>query len=140
MITNRRQYLNTQAQAERFRHALVAPMKEGVHPKAARAMREGIRSQLADLEAELAEFEVLDQGKVTTLEAESIVGIGEALIKARIVRKLTQKQLADRLSLAEQQIQRYEATQYRGVAAERLQEVADALRLHVREVFTLAQD
>jgi hypothetical protein len=34
-------------------------------------------------------------------------------------------------------VQRYEATQYRGVAAERLQQVADALRLHVREVFTL---
>ncbi|MBL8289763.1 MAG: hypothetical protein JNL85_17400 [Rubrivivax sp.] len=39
--------------------------------------------------------------------------------------------------VAEQQIQRYEATQYCGVAAERLQEVADALRLRVREVFTL---
>jgi hypothetical protein len=43
------------------------------------------------------------------------------------------------LSLAEQQIQRYEATQYRGVAAERLQQVADALKLSVREVFTLEQ-
>jgi hypothetical protein len=34
-------------------------------------------------------------------------------------------------------VQRYEATNYRGVAAERLQEVADALRIKVREVFTL---
>jgi hypothetical protein len=32
-----------------------------------------------------------------------------------------------------------EATQYRGVAAERLQQVADALELRVREVFTLAE-
>lgn len=43
---------------------------------------------------------------------------------------------AERLTLAEQQVQRYEATQYRGVAAERLQQVADALGLRVREVFT----
>ena len=64
-------------------------------------------------------------------------GIGEALIKARIVRNLTQKELAERLSLAEQQVQRYEATQYRGVAAERLQQVADALNLRVHEIFTL---
>jgi hypothetical protein len=35
-----------------------------------------------------------------------------------------------------QQIQRYEATLYRGVAAERLQQVADALRLRVRALFT----
>jgi HTH-type transcriptional regulator/antitoxin HigA len=139
MITNQRQYLNTQAQAERFRQALAAPDAEGLHPKAAKAMRDGLRSQLEDLETELAEYDALRQGRVATLEAESIVAIGEALIKARIVRNLTQKELAERLSLAEQQIQRYEATQYRGVAAERLQQVADALELRVREVFTLEQ-
>jgi HTH-type transcriptional regulator/antitoxin HigA len=137
MITNQRQYLNTQAQAERFRQALAAPDAKGLHPRAAKAMRDGLRSQLDDLETELAEYDALRQGRVATLEAESIVGIGPALIKARIVRNLTQKELAERLSLAEQQIQRYEATQYGGVAAERLQQVADALKLRVREVFTL---
>ncbi|HTY50061.1 MAG TPA: helix-turn-helix transcriptional regulator, partial [Steroidobacteraceae bacterium] len=112
MITNHRQYLNTQAQAERFRRALSVPDAPDLHPKAAKAMRDGLRSQLEDLEAELAEYDTLRQGQVATLEAESIVGIGAALIKARIVRNLTQKELAERLSLAEQQIQRYEATQY----------------------------
>ena len=137
MITNQRQYLVAQSQAQRFREALAAPDTPGVHPKAAKAMRAGLRSQLDDLEAEIAEYDALREGRVTALEADSIVGIGEALIKARIVRRLTQSELADRLSLAEQQVQRYEATQYRGVAAERLQEVADALHLRVREVFTL---
>lgn len=136
MITNQRQYLNTQAQALRFRRALEAPGVKGLHPRAAKAMRDGLRSQLADLESELAEYDALRQGQVDTLEARSIVGIGEALIKARIVRNLTQKELGGLLSLAEQQIQRYEATQYRGVATERLQQVADALNLRVHEVFT----
>ena len=137
MITNQRQYLVAQSQAERFRQALAAPDAQGLHPKAARAMRAGLRSQLDDIEAELAEYDALSQGQVTELEAESIVGIGQALIKARIVRNLTQRELAERLSLAEQQVQRYEATLYRGVAAERLQQLADALRLRVRETFTL---
>jgi hypothetical protein len=44
------------------------------------------------------------QGQVTASEADSIVGIGSALIKARIVRNLTQKELAERLSLAQQQV------------------------------------
>lgn len=136
MITNRRQYLVSQSQAERFREALAAPDTNGLHPKAVRAMRAGLRSQLDDIEAELAEYDALSRGQVTELEAESITGIGQALVKARIVRNLTQKELAERLSLAEQQIQRYEATLYRGVAAERLQQVADALRLRVRELFT----
>jgi hypothetical protein len=64
-------------------------------------------------------------------------GISVPLIKARIERNLTQKEPAGAPSLAKQHIQRYEATKYRGVAAERLQEVADALKLRVREVFTL---
>jgi DNA-binding Xre family transcriptional regulator len=137
MITNQRQYLTTQAQAERFRQALAAPEATAMHPKATKAMRAGLRSQLDDLEAEIAEYDSLRHGKVTAFEAESIVGIGIALIKARIMRNLTQKELAERLTLAEQQVQRYEATQYRGVAAERLQQVADALKLRVHEVFTL---
>jgi DNA-binding Xre family transcriptional regulator len=137
VITNQRQYLVAQSQAARFRQALAAPDAPGLHPKAVKAMRAGLRSQLDDLEDELAEYDALSQGQITAFEADSIVGIGTALIKARIVRNLTQKELAERLALAEQQVQRYEATQYRGVAAERLQEVADALRLHVREVFTL---
>jgi hypothetical protein len=40
------------------------------------------------------------------------------------------------LAVAEQQVQRYEATQYKGVSVERLQAVADALKLRVREVIT----
>ncbi len=139
MIANQRQYAVAQTQAGRFRQALAVPDAggaRGVHPKAAKAMRARLRSQLDDLESELAEYDVLSAGKVSAFEAESITGIGEALIKARIVRQLTQKQLAERLTVAEQQVQRYEATQYRGVAAERLQQVADALGLRVREVFT----
>jgi DNA-binding Xre family transcriptional regulator len=140
MITNQRQFLHTQAQAERFRAALDAPDPGGMHPRALKAMRDGVLSQLGDLEAELADYEALRVGVIREFEADSILGIGLALIKARIMRQLTQKELADRLSVAEQQIQRYEATQYRGVAAERLQQVADALKLRVRETFTLEQN
>lgn len=136
MITNQRQYLVALGQAERFREALSAPDAQGLHPKAVQAMRAGLRSQLDDIEDELAEYDALRAGQVDSLEAESIVGIGEALVKARIVRNLTHKQLAQRLGLAEQQVQRCEATLYRGVAAERLQQVADALHLRVRESFT----
>jgi hypothetical protein len=57
VITNQRQYLSTQTQAKRFREALAAPEPKGLHPKAAKAIRDGLRSQLDDLEAELGEYE-----------------------------------------------------------------------------------
>ena len=74
---------------------------------------------------------------MTSIVADSIVDLAPALIKARIVRNWTHKELGERLALPEQQIQRYEATLYKGVAMERVQEVADALELRVREVITL---
>ena len=140
MITNERQYLITQAQAAKFRDALAAAPAEGQPPKALKAMREGAQSQLAELEEQIAEYEALRAGKIVSIKADSITGIGDALVKARIIRKLTHKALAERMDLAEQQIQRYEATRYAGVSIERLQAVADALNLRVNEVFTLEKE
>jgi DNA-binding Xre family transcriptional regulator len=140
MITNERQYLITQAQAAKFRESLAAEPAEGLHPKALKAMRDGARSQLAELEEQLAEYDALRTGKVVSFKMDSITGIGDALVKARIIRKLTHKALAERMDLAEQQIQRYEATRYAGVSIERLQAVADALNLRVNEVFTLEKE
>jgi len=140
MITNERQYQITQAQAAKFRAALAAEPARGLHPKALKAMRDGAQSQLAELEGQLAEYDKLRNGDVTSLNANSLVGIGGVLIKARIIRRLTQKALAERMALAEQQIQRYEATQYAGVSIERLQEVADALKLRIHEMVTLEKE
>jgi len=139
MITNERQYSITKAQIERFKqaHDKSVDPRSKMHPKALKAMREGMESQLHDLQAECAEYEKLRDGEVTSITADSILDLAGALIKARIVRNWTQKELGERLKLPEQQIQRYEATQYKGVSVERLQEVADALKLQVREVITL---
>ena len=140
MITNERQYLITQAQAAKFREALAAAPAEGLHPRALKAMRDGAQSQLAELEEQLAEYEALRTGTVVSFKVDSITGIGEALVKARIIRNLTHKALAERMDLAEQQIQRYEATRYAGVSIERLQAVANALKLRVNEIFTLEKE
>jgi ribosome-binding protein aMBF1 (putative translation factor) len=139
MITNERQYAIAKAQAARFKEALAKSdePKPKLHPRALKAMREGVESQLQDLQAEIAEYERLRDGAVTSIVADSILDLPGALIKARIVRNWTQKELGERLKLPEQQIQRYEASLYKGVSVERLQEVADALGVRVREVVTL---
>jgi DNA-binding Xre family transcriptional regulator len=140
VITNERQYAITKAQAERFKQALADAGKPGgkpLHPRALKAMREGLESQLKELQAELSEYEKLRDGTMTTIVVDSIAALAVGLIKARIVRNWTQRELAERLGLPEQQVQRYEATLYKGVAMERLQEVADALKIRVQEVITI---
>jgi HTH-type transcriptional regulator/antitoxin HigA len=55
------------------------------------------------------------------------------LIEARIAAGMTQRTLSERLGVAEQQVQKWEATTYAGVSVERVQNVADAVGLTIRE-------
>ena len=62
MITNERQYRITRAQAARFQRVLDEfneQARPDVHPGLIAAEREGLESQLADLQAELQEYESL---------------------------------------------------------------------------------
>jgi len=71
-------------------------------------------------------------GRIGQRELGSLRDFPTALIEARIVAGLTQKQLGERIEVKEQQIQRWEANLYSGVGVERLQEVADALGMEVK--------
>ncbi|MCY3959441.1 MAG: helix-turn-helix transcriptional regulator [Chloroflexi bacterium] len=64
-------------------------------------------------------FEIKDLNVVAELPA--------TLIGARISQGLSQKDLAERLSLKEQQIQRYEATDYASASLRRIKQVVSAL-------------
>jgi hypothetical protein len=66
MITNERQYLITQAQAVKFREALSAAPAGSLSITALKAMRDGAQSQLAELEAQLAEYEASRTGSADT--------------------------------------------------------------------------
>jgi DNA-binding transcriptional regulator YiaG len=98
-----------------------------------KGMREGMESQLADLREELAEYEALRAGQVRELELRSLTELPDALIRARIAAGLSQKELARRLGMKEQQVQRYEATRYAGATLARVQAVADALGVEIHE-------
>ncbi len=136
MITNQRQYKITLAQAERFKNALrvleLSEEAEKLSPMRRKLHKDALQSQLEDLQDEITAFERLQsQNSNESLPIESVNGLAMAIIQARIVSGLTQKQLAERLGLKEQQIQRYEATHYRAASLERLREVMDALNVTV---------
>ena len=69
MITSESQYLITQAHTAKFRDTLAAAPTEGLPPKALKAMRDGAQSQLAELEEQIAEYDVLRAGKVVSIKA-----------------------------------------------------------------------
>ena len=93
------------------------------------------QSQIDELREEAAAFERLTSHGDAPLEVSSVAGLAEGLIKARIAGGLTQRQLAERLGLKEQQIQRYEATSYRAASLERVREVMEALGVEIEGQF-----
>lgn len=134
MIKNERQYRITKRQAERFSQTLASLKQrsgetEGIHPRIARAREDAVRSQLSDLEAELQEYESLKAGNFEIEDLNVVAELPATLIKARISQGLSQKALAERLSLKEQQIQRYESTDYASASLTRIKEVVSALRV-----------
>ena len=132
MIKNERQYRITKNQAERFSQTLASLRQrsgetEGVHPVIAKARENAVRSQLADLEEQLREYESLKAGNFEITNLNVVAELPATLIKARISQGLSQRDLAERLSLKEQQIQRYEATDYASASLTRINEVVSAL-------------
>lgn len=142
MITDERQYRIASAEARKFEEATAAARTRDpnpdTHPRIHKAMIESLESELAVLRGDIDRYEALKSGKIRQRRVRSLRELPVLLIEARIAAGLTQRQLAERLSLPEQQVQRYESTMYAGVSLERVQDVADALELEIDEHVTYA--
>jgi DNA-binding XRE family transcriptional regulator len=135
MIKNERQYRITKAHAEKFARTIAeaeACPNPSIHPKLRRAELEGLSSQLDDLKRELYEYETLRSGKRRVIALESIEELPKTLIQARIAAGISQEELAARLGLKPQQIQRYEATDYQSASLERVNEIMRTLGVRLR--------
>jgi len=131
MIKNDRQYRITRARIGEFERALMEiSSKEAESPQDElwiTVQRDAISSQLAELRSQIQEYETLRARGMGALELNSFDDLPRILIKARIAAGLTQKEVADRLHLKEQQIQRYESTDFAGVGFDRIKEMMRAL-------------
>ena len=139
MITNERQYRITHSQVEKLRGAVDSfDVKEAAgranSDVLAKAELAALQSELENLCQQIQEYETLKSGSVEILKASSLEELPSILIRARIARGLSQRQLAEAIGLKEQQIQRYEAEEYASANLQRLADVANALDLNVSEV------
>ncbi len=126
MITTDKQLTVANKQADLFRVELARAAGKSQAIVAA-----GLRSQLDDIRREIEEYVSLRDGETTELELASLDDLPSLLIRARIALNLTQRELADRIGLKEQQIQRYERQIYQGVSFSRVAEIARALGIRL---------
>jgi len=128
MIKNERQYKITKSQIAKFEAALDERVsRDGGDVRLRKLEEDALRSQLDELREEVEQFEQLRSGGRKPIHIESFDELPRALVEARIVAGLSQKELAERLGLKEQQIQRYEATEYSSASLTRLKQVIEAL-------------
>jgi len=132
MIRNEHEYRTSRAYRQRL---LATRASYAAHPDADQTQREwlvgGVERLLGDVEAEIAEYEALRAGGVHAVPVAGLDDLPGALVKARIAAGLTQRQLAARLDVAEQAVQRDEAGGYGRATLDRLQRVAETLGLEV---------
>ncbi len=132
MIKNERQYKFTKTQVERFERTLAElssrnPEDTGLHPLVAKAQEDAVSGQIVDLKEELQIYESMKAGSFSMEQLEVVSELSNMLIGARIAQGISQKELAERIGLKEQQIQRYEATDYASASLSRIREVVSGL-------------
>ncbi len=140
MIKNEREYRITKTHLAGFEDGLIAnderEFPSNVDPGMKQLMHDAIASQIETFRHEIDHYERLRDGYITSREITSLHELPIALIEARIAARLTQRQLAERLGVAEQQVQRWEANDYSGIGLDRLQSIADALGVQIHETIT----
>jgi ribosome-binding protein aMBF1 (putative translation factor) len=99
---------------------------------------DALESQLDELRNQLVNQGRLQSGSSDVIAVDSFAELPQPLVKARTALRLSQTDLADRLGMKEQQIQRHESTGYQSASMSRRHDVVQALGVSVRLEFKYA--
>lgn len=135
MIANERQLRISTSALREFEDAVARLEREGMGDSeeddtAFRVLLDSMTSEIEILRQQIAQYDAIKRGDLPSVRVD-FSKLGETLIRARIAAKLTQKQLAERVGIQEQQIQRYEAREYEHASFARLKEIVWALGINV---------
>jgi HTH-type transcriptional regulator/antitoxin HigA len=135
MIMNKQQYEIARKYVEGFNARLDSYKedlkKQEIDPILEQLYLDGFESKLKEIQSELKEYEDLTNDSNKKIAFERIKELGEALVKARIFLGLNQKDLANKIGVFEQQIQRYEQDNYSVAKLERVIQIANELGIKI---------
>jgi transcriptional regulator with XRE-family HTH domain len=131
MIKNDKQLTITKNKLIEFKTALAHVQNEiFANPIIKKAQIDALQSQIEVFEKDIFDYENLKSGNVLSIKVCSIDGLPDAIIKTRIARGLSQAALANKLGVAEQQVQRDEANNYSSASISKLSEIIELLELN----------
>lgn len=132
MIKNEKQY--------KISKNRLAEMEGAIAVKKLKAMpgskEEGAMISLAMLKnsirEEIKQYENLKNKKITLKKQVSLIQLPQVLIEHKIAKGLTQKEFAQILGIKEQQLQRYEAENYKSVSFGRLLDYIEKANIKIK--------
>ena len=118
MIKNDQHYETTKYWVEKFAHTLDSlrhrsqESLKDMHPLLPKVQEDAAASVLQGLKNQMAEYESLKAGQFPLEKLKVADELPFILIKARIAQGLSQKDLAEKAGLTEEQLKEYEANDY----------------------------
>ncbi len=107
--------------------------KEGIKGAALKRALDPFRSFHLPLQEEVESYERLRRGEFEELL--NFHGLGRTLVGLRIALGLSQRDLAERLSIHESQVSRDERNEYHGISVDRASRILDALGVRLKSIF-----
>lgn len=138
MILNERELKEARAKISALNEALsseraLEPMVAGLPPEVVLQVTHALKAERKELTSSVEAYEqAKDDGNYKNMRQKAGGDPGLALIVARIARGLTQRDLAWRLGLKEQQVQRYEADRYSTISLKNYTKIALLLGVQLR--------
>jgi HTH-type transcriptional regulator/antitoxin HigA len=132
LITNERHEREVTVLIERINQALsseqvLKSIVEGLPSEVIDGVRRSLTAERQELIGSLRAYQNAQRGDASELKSRAGNDLGALLVAARVAKGWKQKELARRLFLPEQQVQRYEAERYRSISLGNLIRVARTL-------------
>lgn len=136
MITTVQEYRVAQKNVEEFTATLNALCARPIGKSEEELMssqidREGLESLLTDIKQEIEEYEYLTQTPNPVIEISSFRDIGKSLVKWRLAKKYSRKELSKILGVTEKQVRQQEDDHYFAIGHKQLHELIEILGLNI---------
>ena len=135
MIYSEKQRRISAQEVEKLKDALRASGEREGEAWLRELEQEAIRSEIVRLETEIADYDMLKGGEIAFAKSFALESLPSILVQARIASGMSQTSLAHALDVKPQQIQRYEASAYKGANLARLIQVSKILGVHTEGLF-----
>ena len=131
MITSKQQKNRVLKQISTFKERLAAHAKKGVPPHMLKASKAQLRERIAQLQAEVAEFDEACQANISELTFDNLGEMLRLPIKVRLATGQTIPEFARKIQVSPSTLKRYEAVEYANAPAEVLQTILKTYGLQV---------